>query len=384
MNNPIQNQARFLAVLPKRNSFVGCISFVAIFTTMFAGFSFVGSSLIGIFFAFLVLILSFEKIKINATQALSIAALFAYCAFVLILTSDKFVVLQNIRYWFGVLLYILFLIARPDTRLISFGVVRFLCVSILMESLFINMVSNGSELLHPGINEIGVIFMGWYERPLSFAGNPGTSGIALLVLFFLVEKLLNIKATKFDLLLLFSAIVALVSSTAIAGFILLLVLRIFDAQQLRYALIRASIPILFIFYILLITDANFIQKFSIDYFIEVFHLKLLQIEGISQNGLLNQLVGNQLVDGVAKTSGDFGWLVFFTATGWIGIGIYFFLITSFYRGGKALLPVLLLMLIGTIHYPSAMSPAGQLIMAMVLTFGPLYKKQEQYLGPLGR
>jgi len=374
----MQNSAHLLAVLPKRNSFVGCISFVAIFTTIFAGFGFVGSSLIGIFFAFLVLILSFEKIRIDTMQALSIAALFVYCAFVLILANDKFIVLQNIRYWFGVLLYILFFVARPDTRLISFGVVRFLCASILMESLFINMVSGGSELLHPGINEIGVIFMGWYERPLSFAGNPGTSGMALLVLFFLVEKLLNIKAAKLDLLLLFFAIVALVSSTAIAGFVLLLVFRVFNAQQLRYALIRAFIPILFIFYILLITDANFIQKFSIDYFIEVFHLKLLQIEGISQNGMLNQLFGNQLIDGVAKTSGDFGWLVFFTATGWLGFGVYSFLIISFYSGGRALLPVLLLMLIGTIHYPSAMSPAGQLIMAMVLTFGSLYKKQERY------
>lgn len=346
---------------------------------MFASLSFVGNSLVGMFFALLVIILSLARIRMSATQVLSITAFLIYFSFVFVLADDKFVVLQNIRYWFGVLLYILFFIARPDTRLISFGFIRFLCALILMESLFINTVSGGSELLHPGTNEINVIFMNWYERPLSFAGNPGTSGIALLVLFFMIEKLLNVKAAKLDLLLLFSAIVALVSSTALAGFVLLLILRIFDAQKMHRALIFASFPILFIFYILFTTDANYIQKFSIDYFIAVFDLKLLQIDGVSQSDVLNQLFGNQLVDDVAKTSSDFGWLLFFTTMGWLGICVYFFLIASFYRGGKALLPVLLLMLIGTIHYPSAMSPAGQLIMAMLLTFAPLYKKQEQHL-----
>lgn len=365
------------ATSPKHSSFVGYLSLITIFTTLFAGFGFVGSSLIGMFFASLVTIFSFEKIRIDSVQALSMVILSVYCTFALILADNSFVILQNIRYWFGVLLYILFFIAYRDGRLISFGAVRFLCISILLESLLVNMAGGVSELLHPGSNEIGIIFMGWYERPISFAGNPGTSGIALLVLFFMTEKLLGIKASKLDLLLLFASVISLMSGTALGGLVLLLVLRSFDEPKLRYALTRAPLAILPIVYILFNTDAAFIQKFSLDYFIEIFHLKLQQIEiEDASSDLLNGLFGSQLVDVTATTSGDFGWLLFFTAMGWLGFGVYFLLVVSFYRGGKTLFPVLLLMLIGTTHYPSAMSPAGQLITAMLLTFAPLYKKHD--------
>lgn len=363
------------AASPKHNSFVGYTSLIAIFTTLFAGFGFVGSSLIGMFFAFLVIIFSFEKIRIDAVQALSMVILSVYCTFALILADNNFVILQNIRYWFGVLLYILFFIACRDGRLISFGAVRFLCLSILLESLLVNMAGGTSELLHPGSNETGIIFMGWYERPISFAGNPGTSGIALLVLFFMTEKLLGVKATKLDWLLLFASVISLVSGTALGGLVLLLVLRSFDEPRLRYTLMRASIAILPVVYILFNTDAAFIQKFSLGYFIEIFNLKFQQIEDASSSELLNEFFGSQLVDVTATTSGDFGWLLLFTAMGWLGFGIYFLLVVSFYRGGKTLFPVLLLMLIGTTHYPSAMSPAGQLIMAMLLTFTPCFTKK---------
>jgi hypothetical protein len=377
MNRSIQSASQSLVILSKRNSFIGFLSAISLYLTMFAGFSFVGSSLIGMFFAYLVIIFSIEKIRLDALQVLSIVVVFSYITFVLFLANDQAIVLQNIRYWFGVLLYIFFLIARPDARLVSFAFVRFLSATILIESLLINTVVS-STLLHSESNEIGVLFMDWYERPLSFAGNPGTSGIALLVLFFMVEKLLKIKAKKLDLLLLYAAVLALVSGTAIAGLILLIVFRALNMRKMRYVLLSAFIPLFLIVYILFNTDVEQIQKFSIVYFIEIFDFKILQIVSLVQMDMLSRLFGSQLIDSVATTSGDFGWLLFFSSMGWIGVVAYLFLIISFYRGGKSLLPVLLLMLIGSVHYPSAMSPAGQLIMAMVLTFGPLFKKQEQY------
>jgi hypothetical protein len=345
---------------------------------MFAGYSFVGSSLIGMFFALMVFVLSIDRIRLNTTQVISIASLALYVVLVLYLANDKSIVLQNIRFWFGVLLYILFFIVRPDTRLVSFAFVRFLSITILIESLLINTIVS-SRYLHSESNEIGVIFLGWYERPLAFAGNPGTSGIALLVLFFLVERLLKIKATKFDFFLLFAAVVALVSGTAIAGFVLLLVFRILGSEKIRYALMSMSIPLMLIIYVLFTTDVEQVQKFSIDYFVDIFYFKMMQIQSLISTDMLSQLFGSQLIDAMPTTSGDFGWLLFVTTLGWVGLGLYLQLIFSFYQGGKKLMPVLLLMIIGTVHYPSAMTPAGQLIMAMVLLFGPIYSKQRQYL-----
>ena len=353
------------------------MSLLAIYTTLFSSFSFVGNSLVGMFFASVVIFFYLDKIKVDTFQAFSIAALLIYLAFVLILVNDKFVFLQNIRYWFGVLIYILFFIARPDTRLISFGFVRFLCVSILVESLLINTVIS-STLLHTGSNETQTyLAMNWYERPLSFTGNASTTGVSIIVLFFLVERLLNIKVAKLDWLLLVASVVALFSGTTFAAFILLLIFRLFSLQQLRYVLMRLSIPLLLIIYILFNADVDQFRNFSIDYFIEIFDYKLLQLDGSLGGDVLNQLFGSQLVDANSATSGDFGWLIFLEVLGWLGVAVYFLLVISFYRGGIVLFPVLLLMLIGTTHYPAAMSPAGQLIMAMILTLGPLYKKNRR-------
>jgi hypothetical protein len=357
-------------MLTKRNSLVGLLSAAAMYSTMFAGYSIVGNSLIGIFFAFMVIILSIDKIRLNTIQVLMITSLAFYFVLVLFLANDKIIVLQNIRYWFGVLIYILFFIARLDTHLVSFVFLRFLSTTILIESLLINTIVS-SQFLHSESNEVGVLFLGWYERPLAFAGNPGTSGIALLVLFFMIEKLLRIRFGMWDFLLLFSAILALVSSTAIAGFMLLLLLRTFSASWWLSYLMYASIPLLIILFFLFNTDADYIQKFSIDYFIAIYNLKLVQMENVLPSDLLNQLLGSQLINDIPTTSGDFGWLIFVTTMGWVGIGIYLLSILSFYNGGKELIPVLLLMFIGTFHYPTAMSPAGQLILAMILTFGPL-------------
>lgn len=378
MNRPIQSTTQSLVMLIKRYSFVGLLSATAVYSTMFAGYSFVGSSLIGMFFALMVIMLSIDKIRLNTTQVISIASVSLYVVLVLFLANDKTIVLQNIRFWFGVLLYILYFIVRPDTRLISFAFVRFLSITILIESLLINTIVS-SRLLHSESNEIGVLFLGWYERPLAFAGNPGTSGIALLVLFFMIERLLKVKATKFDFFLLFAAIVALVSGTAIAGFVLLLVFRILGADKIRIALMSMSIPLVLIIYVLFTTDVAQVQKFSIDYFVDIFYFKMMQIHSLISTDMMSQLFGSQLIDAMPTTSGDFGWLLFVTTLGWVGLGLYLLLIFSFYQGGKKLLPVLLLMIIGTIHYPSAMTPAGQLIMAMVLLFGPIYSKQRQYI-----
>ncbi|MBU4400986.1 MAG: hypothetical protein KKE86_16855 [Planctomycetes bacterium] len=369
--------ANINGIFPKRNSCIGYISGLAVLTTMFAGFSFIGNSLIGLFFALIVIVLSFEKIKISPLQLISVLLLSIYCAVVLFFALDEYIVLQNIRYWFGFTVYVFFFMARPDNRLISFGFVRFLCVSVLVESLLVNTLVS-SELLHSGSNEIGIVFAGWYERPLSFAGNPGTSGIALLSLFFLVERLLKTNATKFDLFLLFVAIAVLVSTTAMIGFIFLLVLRLFTGSSKiseRLSLRNSLLPLVLVVFIGCVyfnVDVEYIQKFSVDYISYIYNLKFFQISEYSNDGLLDFLIGSQVYDLTPKTSGDFGWLVFLNAMGLFGVALYLFSLFSFYRSGKVLFPVLVLMLVGSTHYPSAMSPAGQLIIAMTLTLGPLY------------
>jgi hypothetical protein len=132
--------------------------------------------------------------------------------------------------------------------------------------------------------------------------------------------------------------------------------------------------LLFIIYFLTISDVELIQKYSGDYFIEIFNYKIFQIENISSNNSLTDFFGDQLVNTVPVTSGDFGWLILFTEMGYLGFLIYFLFVYSFYSGGRAFLSVLLLAFLSLVHYPSIMMPAGQLVMAMLLTFPAHYKK----------
>ena len=87
---------------------------------------------------------------------------------------------------------------------------------------------------------------------------------------------------------------------------------------------------------------------------------------ISERTELDNLLGLQIRSSVPVTSGDFGWLKFISTCGVAGAFVFLFLLYAFYRPGVSLLPMLFLLLIGVVHYPVAMSQAGQLLLAFIL------------------
>jgi hypothetical protein len=372
----MKNTTLFNYSLNQRKTFISYISWLAIFSTLFAGFSFIGNSLLGFFFAFLVIALNFSKLRLSTVQFLVIIFCCIYFSFVIFISFSYAIVLQNIRYWFGVLVYILLFKAYPDDRLISLWAIRFLIISVIFESLLINIFHIDSGIFHYGSEHLELQQVGFYTRPLSFAANPGSSAFALLVLFYLVEKLLCINAEIVDVLLLFVAIIALMSGSAILGFILLLVFRMFDAKPNSnilwiFGLCFIVLLVSLLFYI----DFSEFQKLNINYYVDIYNIKIIQFGDVSQtSNALSNWLGSQLSDDLPTTSGDFGWLLLYEAMGGVGVACYFLIIFSFNYGGRALFPVLLLMLIGTIHYPAAMSPAGQMITAMILILPDVYNK----------
>ena len=361
-----------LCLLPKRYDLNWCVSCIAIYTTLFAGF--IGNSILGILFAFLIIMINGNRLKLTVFQFFSITFFVAYIFIAITFSLTPEIVLQNIRYWFGVLLYILFFKLYPDNRLISWWFIRFLILLILFESLLINIFNVDSAMFHSGSNEVGIKLAG-YERPLSFTGNASTTSIALLTLFYLVEKLLCIKATIIDLFLLSIAIISLMSGVAVLGFILMMLFRVYDTRTKQHGLwIGGIVFLVLIIFLLFYVDFSEYQKLDINYYIEIYYLKGEQVDFISRaHDDLSYLFGTQLNDIEPTTSGDFGWLLFYSSLGLLGIVSYFLIIFSFSYGGGAFLPVLLIMMIGTIHYPAAMSPAGQMITAMVLILPRAYK-----------
>ena len=90
------------------NTFIGYISWFAIYTTLFATFTFIGNSLVGMLFAFLVIVLNVRKLRLTWNQFIAVILCVFYFTIVMSYSYSYVVVLQNIRYWFGLLLYIMF------------------------------------------------------------------------------------------------------------------------------------------------------------------------------------------------------------------------------------------------------------------------------------
>ena len=126
-------------------------------------------------------------------------------------------------------------------------------------------------------------------------------------------------------------------------------------------------------YISTTTIIGNIQAFSIEYVQKIYNLNINQLLSFSFKNSISFMFGDQIYEKfLPHTAGDFGWFIFFYTMGLFGVVIYFILIFSFYQGGRQLIPVLLLLLIGSSHYPSAFVPAGQIILAMILSIGPRY------------
>ena len=342
---------------------------LATFSTLFSGYGFFGNSIIGIVLSTCAILISLDKLKFSMSNYLTIAAALFYFVIVIANSADQLVAMQNIRFWHGVILYIILFKSRFKDVLTSFLVLRILFSLVIIESILINTVVD-SSIIHPESNELRVSILG-YERPLSFAGNPGMSGVSLIALFYFTELRLRVRASRSDLVVLVIVSLAFASSTVLFILVLFFVFRLIGKVRLK-SLITMVFFLSLVFYVLNRVDYEVAQRFSIDYFYVIYENKLNQWMSFSSSGEQYKFFGTQLTDEAPVTSGDFGWLLFLNTMGVAGILLYFAIVLSFYNGGFKYFPVLLLILIGSSHYPAAMSPAGQLITAMILVL-PAYR-----------
>jgi hypothetical protein len=341
------------------------ISFFAIYTTIFAGYSFVGNSILGLSLALLVILLSGNKIKISNLNIIALLLLLIALLGSIIFSSRIEIILQNFRYWFGFVIYLFYFKARPDFRLISFAVIRFLSITVLLEGFLINTIL-GSGFFHHGSVDIGVLYFNFYERPFGFAGIPGSTGAVILVLLLFVEKMFKTECHVYDLILIFITLIVLMSTTGLALFVIYLFFKFIKSIKtiIPLGLIFIVLSMMMVLSMMKLIKIEINQKLSANYIIEIIKYKILQIQDAASTYV--GFYGSQVTDSMPTTSGDFGWLLFIRTMGWPFFLLYFLIVYSFYRGGILFFPVLILAMLGCVHYPAMMSPAGQLVMAMIL------------------
>jgi hypothetical protein len=356
--------------------------FFTVILTIFTGYKIHGSSLVGISLALIIVSLLAQNIRLNYRDLAATILLAGYAVVVVFSNDEKYHIFQNIRYWYGVIFYIYLFKSYSSSKFITFRFFRFACTIFLLEALLINTIIE-SSLIHRETSDLHHVFLGLYERPVGFTANPGTTLVFLISYLYYVEIYRNVRASTFDLFLLTCSVLLSFSTTAIVVYVVYMLLKHITYKGLglfrRIWLILVFVILILVplTYIFINTNEQQLQKYSAGYLVRIVDQKLSDIKQIDSP----EMFGEQLNVTTAVTSGDFGLMILFQQMGISGFLLYILIIILFNKFDYKYLPVLFLIHFGSLHYPSAFSPAGQLLTAMILivrnhsTLRPIHLKK---------
>jgi len=342
------------------------LSLLSIYSTVFSAYAFLDTTLVGILIASVVILINVDKISFRPIEWFFFIFLFLYILSFVLWSNSSVVILQNSKYWFGLFLYLLFFKAYPNFSIISIYFFRILCFSILFEAVLINTVLEVSFLHGSGFHGHGGMF--GFQRPYGFSGDPSTSSSIIVSLLYLIEIYSGKKPCLLDFILLFGTVIISMSLTGVIIFMLYIIAR----RGLNLQQLVKIIPIvLLVIYWMSLNSINTMQYFSVEYFLYIMDIKSNQIN-IHNIVADNILLGNQPYSDIPVTASDFGWFNMIETVGLAGFIIYILGVYLFYGVDNRYLPVLILMFIASFHYPAAFQPAGQIIVAIILSLSVKY------------
>lgn len=352
----------------KKMGLMEILSLLALISTFFS--SFIGTTILGFVFITLIIFLKFHKLKLSLFQLFVLLFLFLYMFILVFLANDYIVVIKNFRFWLGVIFYIIYLKLYPEPKVSTQTFFRIVAISVLIEAVIINTIIPAPVFYRGHPHAVLFIF---YYRPLSFGGNASMSSAALVCLYFVMSKYGNRKVERIDNLLLLAATILFFSGSGLLAYLLMLLYKNIFEKKINSKKNIGIIAFSFMFLvgiIILMSNLDYekVPKFSLQYYSFLLDFKIDQYkEVINFANLQSWLFGNQLTDLLENTSGDFGWLGFVGAMGLLGVLLYFLIVFSFYKGNIFSNSIFIILFISTFHYPAAMSGAGQLITAFIVT-----------------
>jgi len=354
------------------------IALISFYTAIFAAY--LGTSLISMIFASVAIFLTFRRQNISIGQSFALLLFLIFVGASLILSENNVAVLKNHRFYFGFILYYFMLRAYTFDKYVSAKFFRFICYTIIVETVLVNTMISPELLpnypIESGLETSSVLF--GYIRPMSFTGNASMSATMLVVMYYIVKTVHPGTLKMKDNVLMFINIILFMSGTGFAIYLFSIAIMFLKSRTLKirfYIILFLTIVVsYFSFY-----DFSYIQKLSPAYYYHVISKKLKIGEDIYYEGrtLDNMLFGEQLVLDAPATSGDYGWNIFITVEGFIGVTIFIFLIFAFIQKKSSMKFPILLMLVGALHYPGIFTQAGQLLFAYALSVKKIkYIKQE--------
>ncbi len=360
--------------------FSSILIFTIFYTSVFSAY--INTSLVSIFLIIVSILTFHERINFTTSELFSLILIILYSLTVIIFADNIIVVLQNIRFWLGIAFYLLFFKLFNLKNLFNISLFRIVFISIIGETFLINLIID-PNFFYSSEGSENYKFFGFYYRPMGFAGNASLSVSTYITLFIVVEKLSK-RISFFDWSLLITGIIIFFSGTGFILFLIYLILRLninlrtfimIFVKLSRTSLVKFIIALFLIssfIFLSLKVDISEYQKISMDYYVHIFNLKIIelkyQINYLYESSLLLFLMGNQLESTSPATTGHNGLTIFIGTMGFAGFISYFILIFSFLKKAnrKLFSMGIFILLFSSIHYPSAMTSVGQLILAGML------------------
>ena len=361
-------------------------------SVVFSEAFFIDTSLVYLSLIFSFLLINLNKLKFDNLQITSLLILLAYLSIVIILAVDPLSLLNNFKYYFGFIFFILFFkIYSIDKNFIKYlKIILIACVIfVFLDAVIINFFPNIE--LHEEIHTAK--FFGFYKRPPGFGGNSSISSTFILFTYLMLIRVYAVKFMKVEHLLIYLSIFLLFSST---GFILMIITFFLISYEHKKISSYAMLLLfgIIIFLLLIITkniNSDYAQKISIDYFYHVFQEKFFYINTFLFNKEFTELshqdlyfmekfishifeykecskvFGCQLYATYASTSGDLGLLGALEVIGLFGIICILTILIAFTKFFINNFVYFLLIMFISLHYGFIFSNLGNLIFAIILT-----------------
>lgn len=284
------------------------------------------------------------------------------------------------RYYFGFFIFYFFFritLKKMDTNQLLW----LLSGSILLEALLVNTVIPPSLLpnypsttLWNGEPTFETRILGFYQRPYGIGNNSSVLGSLLVIVMIFNDYMnakLGIKLDKKLKYLSYGSLMLTASGLAIVLFFVYLLLKIKPFKNIWRVL--AFLGCLAGFYVLIfvfdVFNVDGYERLSSVYFTFLYEFKIMQItdvyDKLSDTYML--LFGNVIenTQDLIVTS-DFAWNDLFLTTGLLGVVII--LSFLFMKSNRTNIFIILIFVLGAIHYAALFSLPGQILAGYILAF----------------
>ena len=392
------------------------IPLLLITTPFFLEYDFINTTKYYLLFLIFSSFLFIDRLKLENKEIFFFFIFLIFISFFIIIFKANFLILQSIKFWFGYVL-IFYLFKVFDFKKIKLiYLLRIIFATIFVEAIIVNFYQlsycrssliEQTSTLNSCLSfiqnffhtEVGNRIYGFYIRPRGFAGNSTLSATIAISIFFYLFNQINFK--KIDLFLFFLSIIILSSLT---GFFLLIIgFSLFylfnkkiktDLISIFFIIIVISILITFFFnnetrnnfdyfktvffqkfnFILYLFDFKHGYKMDYSYVPEViwdnhinYNLMYARniLLGVGPEIITYDFKHFSLTSFYKATTGDNGIRHLLFQYGLLGVFILIMSIIFLKKNNKCLISIIIL-LIGSMHYPAYGIITGQVMLAFYL------------------